>query len=540
MGPPWWYREAMSTWQAGARFAELFTIDHLVDEGPCGEVYAALDATGNMCRLRILPPDEGLSEEEREWFRIAMLALPQHAALPPIIAADVTGDGRAFAATRWVDGRSLADVIASRGHLSPEEARKLFADIAAALQVLHASGVGHSALSPDLVVIEPALRILDTRVLRWQYERVGGRPLGKVCSPLSAWYPWRRTISRGTNACADDVWSFALLVFFALTGRMYWESRVSDRDSYVALLDEVAHGAKEKATVRAGKEAVRLPEGFDDWFAWCMKPEPLGPQLAAAAAKLEALFDAPAAREREARQEAQRRALEEIEQQRRAERRAKRWRALLDEESEGQASLVELRHDASEGVAGGVRFILSSWVVEEDAMRAIVRAMIATARVLEGATRVGDGGLGDAIAKLWGRGGERRHQRLLEELDFVPPLRPSSLDPAWMRRGPCFEGGHAGLDAEGLTVEYAHEGWIGAHEKGWMSDPYARVPIAALPLDAEVFRAMMRAIGGAASSYDTSQTARPCWYCGRTLASIDMHDDTTCHTCAETYLGVIH
>jgi hypothetical protein len=67
---------------------------------------------------------------------------------------------------------------------------------------------------------------------------------------------------------------------------------------------------------------------------------------------------------------------------------------------------------------------------------------------------------------------------------------------------------------EGLTIEYPYES-IGSHEKLWQSSPYARVPVAALPMDAEVFREMMRTIGRAASAYDTREAVRVCSSCSR-------------------------
>lgn len=204
------------------------------------------------------------------------------------------------------------------------------------------------------------------------------------------------------------------------------------------------------------------------------------------------------------------------------------WTALIAAEGEGLVS-----HDIGEekAVAGGVVFDLSWWL-SPGRRRTLMQAMVATARVLEGKARLGDGGMGAKVARLFGRGGERRYQGALEELRIGPPLRS---DPDYPHDDSSLNGARAAVDLEGLTVEYLRA--RSDYDTGWTTTPYARVARDALPLDLAVFTAMVRAIDSAALAY--SPRGRICRFCDETFGFRDAHDATTCRPCAQIHLGIV-
>lgn len=70
-----------------------------------------------------------------------------------------TADGTGYVVTAAVDGRSLAS-LAARAPLSPDQARAVVGEAAAALEVARRRGVHHLALRPDVVVLTAAGRVV--------------------------------------------------------------------------------------------------------------------------------------------------------------------------------------------------------------------------------------------------------------------------------------------------------------------------------------------------------------------------------------------
>lgn len=76
-----------------------------------------------------------------------------HPAIAKVVDVGRDGD-RVFIATTWTDFVTLDDLIAERGQLSPDDTLILMGDLASALDVLHAHGLVHGALSPHTIWIE--------------------------------------------------------------------------------------------------------------------------------------------------------------------------------------------------------------------------------------------------------------------------------------------------------------------------------------------------------------------------------------------------
>lgn len=97
---------------------------------------------------------------------------------------------------------------------------------------------------------------------------------------------------------------------------------------------------------------------------------------------------------------------------------------------------------------------------------------------------------------------------------------------------------HHGLLEVGPTIL----GWPTSHMQGPILATQGRMRLADLPrapaAAADVIAALLRA----ASAVDLSERtrARTCRFCARQFASVDLHDDSCCHRCAELHLGVIH
>jgi hypothetical protein len=189
-----------------------------------------------------------------------------------------------------------------------------------------------------------------------------------------------------------------------------------------------------------------------------------------------------------------------------------------------------------EARAGGVVFSLPRCAADEDA-RAFADALARLAARLEGEPRLGGASV---VARLFGRGGERRYAEAARLAGFGPPLRGAAVvvdgeaSLAWPDRP------RVGLDADGVTLERVVRTWVTSHDKGYVSEPYARVPKEALPFDVDAFVALVELASAATIAYATGGGDGVCAVCGEAREALDLVDGTTCHACAAARDGRIH
>lgn len=111
-------------------------------------MFRARGADGVPVAAKVL--DRGTSAD-RILREVDTLAAIEHPGVPKVLEV-VDLDGRPIMVTQWVDGRSLADLMAG-GALSPDRAVSIFRELANVLDHVHAQGVVHRDLSPDNVIV---------------------------------------------------------------------------------------------------------------------------------------------------------------------------------------------------------------------------------------------------------------------------------------------------------------------------------------------------------------------------------------------------
>src|SRR6202171_5661300 len=127
-----------------------------IDEGGAGEVWQARDERLDRdVAIKILGPNADDAFRERfadEARRAAQVLHPN-----VVTVFDEGRDGTdAFMVMELVRGRTLRDLIADRGPLSPHEAARLVAQVAAALDAAHEAGVIHCDVKPANVIVDQA------------------------------------------------------------------------------------------------------------------------------------------------------------------------------------------------------------------------------------------------------------------------------------------------------------------------------------------------------------------------------------------------
>lgn len=125
-----------------------------IDEGGAGEVWRAHDEKLDRevaVKLLGTAADEAFRERfTSEARRAAAVAHPN-----VVTVFDEGREGRdAYMVMEYVRGRTLRDVIADRGPLPPHEVSRIVAQIAAALDAAHGSGLVHCDVKPANVILD--------------------------------------------------------------------------------------------------------------------------------------------------------------------------------------------------------------------------------------------------------------------------------------------------------------------------------------------------------------------------------------------------
>lgn len=140
----------------------------------------------------------------------------------------------------------------------------------------------------------------------------------------------------------------------------------------------------------------------------------------------------------------------------------------------------------------------------------------------------------------------------------LTPVRPAvgygpttewerSVAPAGEGIPPGILGGHFGgpriaMRHGALDVGPTILGWQSSHHQGPVLSSHGSIALADLPRKPAAAADVIAALLAAAAAVDLSRLmyATTCRFCGGRFASVDRHDDSCCHRCAEIHLGVIH
>ena len=183
----------------------------------------------------------------------------------------VAPDGTPFIVMELLEGRDLAEVIAKRKRLTVREVAAIVRQIAHALTKAHALGIVHRDIKPENVFLcdtsddggfgdgEPMVKLLDFGIAK------GGTHLAKtdLAATQSGMligtpeYMSPEQLFGGEIDAAVDLWSLAVVAFYALTGTLPFEGQ-----SMGALGLAVHRGP----TVRPSDLEPTIPDAIDDWF----------------------------------------------------------------------------------------------------------------------------------------------------------------------------------------------------------------------------------------------------------------------------------
>jgi predicted permease len=202
---------------------------HIVRElgrGAFATVYLARERVlHRLVAIKVLHLERAVSDEERERFmREARTAAHlDHPGIVPILAFGETPTTM-YMVMRYIDGESLADRLKRDKRLSPEEARRLFLDLASALAHAHRQGVVHRDIKPENVLLahgeggETHARLLDFGVAAFQTRDLGMSASREMWGTPTFMSP-EQALGEVDLDARSDIYSLGVLGYVMLAGR---------------------------------------------------------------------------------------------------------------------------------------------------------------------------------------------------------------------------------------------------------------------------------------------------------------------------------
>jgi eukaryotic-like serine/threonine-protein kinase len=206
---------------AGSQLAGRYRILDLVGVGGMGMVYRAEDEElGLPVAVKVLRPDLAQDGRRLERFKQELI-LARQVSHPNVVRIhDLGSDGEiVFLTMDFVAGRSLGELLAEAGRLSPQQAVDIARQLATALAAAHDAGVVHRDLKPGNVLVDESGRaaISDFGVAR-SLASAGPTLPGAIVGTLDYLSPEQ---ARGGEVDGrSDLYALGILLYEMLTGEL--------------------------------------------------------------------------------------------------------------------------------------------------------------------------------------------------------------------------------------------------------------------------------------------------------------------------------
>jgi serine/threonine protein kinase len=211
----------------GDEIAGKYRVESVLGQGGMGAVFAARNVlTGKRVAIKWLLPEHAASTSRERLLREAQIAASiEH---PNVVDIYDVGEhhGGLFLVMEYLRGRNLADLLAERGRLDPEELIALLVPAMRGVHAAHLAGVVHRDLKPENIILSETDGQIVPKVVDFGVSKAVGTS-GVPHSSLTrtgalVGTPHFMALEQvdGTNLIdgRTDVYAFGVLLYRALTG----------------------------------------------------------------------------------------------------------------------------------------------------------------------------------------------------------------------------------------------------------------------------------------------------------------------------------
>jgi serine/threonine-protein kinase len=216
-----------SGYKQGQFVLDRYELVEPIAEGGMGVVWLARHSTLDIDVAVKLPnPSERGSAQQLRAFTEARLAAQLlHPAVCRVLDFGLTAEGDPCVVTEWLQGETLADVLAREGRLPATEAVGILLPLLEALSITHGRGVVHQDVKPEnLFLARDAQHRLQPKLLDFGIARESARCASWLKPGVISGTPFYMSPEQaGGRADIDhraDVWSACATLYEMVSGRL--------------------------------------------------------------------------------------------------------------------------------------------------------------------------------------------------------------------------------------------------------------------------------------------------------------------------------
>jgi serine/threonine-protein kinase len=249
-----------------------YTLERRVSEGGMATIYLARHAllkrpTAIKVLKKHIATDEFVHRFERE---VQLASQLRHPNTVEIYDFGRTREGQPYYVMEYLDGVTLAELIAHSGRVPPGRAIHILRQVAAALREAHQRGMVHRDVKPENVMLcrrgeDDVVKLLDFGLVK-DLERADTRDITKQLRIVGTprYMAPERLLNPSDVDARSDIYALGAVGFFLLTGKP-----IFDGDDDLAISNQVLH-----ATAPRVREAVAdVPEGLDMLIVACLEKD---------------------------------------------------------------------------------------------------------------------------------------------------------------------------------------------------------------------------------------------------------------------------